>query len=159
MKKIMKKSLKKIIDCWKSDVNNYCKQNTDENRVVDAHYFSRYKDAWVIKLPIGRNAFSFGFIGLGRRAIGVDLIRHEYGHYLQLKKRGTLRYFFYIAIPSITANILKRMNRLPYDYYGSPWEHEADILGGVENRNAKLWPQDFSASYVNLLKLFIFRQK
>ena len=148
-----------LLEKIKNDKKNYSKHNTSEQIVIDAHYFSSYRGTFVLKLPIGRNAFSFGIIGIGHKAKGVSLVRHEYGHRVQLRNMGILRYIFGVAIPSLTANILNRLGRLPYDYYGSLWEHEADILGRVEGRNAELWPKDAYRTYLDLIRLFIVSPK
>ena len=65
-----------------------------------------------------------------------------------------MRYIIDVAIPSVTANILDRMDKLPYDYYGSKWEHEADVLGGVEGRRYTPWPECAYTSYRDLITLF-----
>ncbi len=130
------------------------KYNTDINKVLNARYFSNYMGVPVIKLPVGQSGMSFGVIFLGRKVTSPKLLLHEYGHRLQLKKMGFFRYLICVFIPSVTANILWRKNRLPYDYYGSPWEAEADVLGSVlRTAENTPWPQD-STSYKNLLKLF-----
>ena len=65
-------------------------------------------------------------------------------------------YITKIAIPSVTANMLDRQGRLPYDYYGSHWEAEADRLGGVfRSNNNTPWPEDAYNSYWDLIKLFV----
>lgn len=56
---------------------------------------------------------------------------------------------------SVTANLLEKMGKLPYDYYGSPWEAEADRLGGVHRtENNTSWPDGACRSYGDLLKMF-----
>ena len=49
------------------DIKNYDKNNTSEEKVINAHFFSAYKRAFVLKLPIGYNAASFRTIFLGRK--------------------------------------------------------------------------------------------
>ena len=40
-------------------------------------------------------------------------------------------------------------------YYNSPWEYEADVLGGVENRaDLTPWPDDAPTTFRGLIKLF-----
>ncbi|MBQ8830437.1 MAG: hypothetical protein IJ017_02420 [Oscillospiraceae bacterium] len=130
------------------------KQNTDIEKVLKARHFSSYMSVPVIKLPIGDSGMSLGVIFLGKDVDSPQLLLHEYGHRLQLKNMGFFRYFIKIFIPSLTANILWRKGKLPYDYYGSPWESEADVLGGVVRTKAnRPWPEG-AASYKNLLKLF-----
>ena len=133
------------------DIINFDVNNTSEQVVLNSHYFSYYKGTFVIKLPIGKNAASFGIIILGSKVSNPDVVKHEYGHKVQFEKKGIVKYIFEVAIPSVTANILNRMGKLPYDYYGSPWEHEADIFGGV-NRNATLWPTGIT--YWDLIEMF-----
>lgn len=128
--------------------------NTDINKVLNARYFSDYMGVPVIKLPIGHAGMSLGIIFLGRKVTSPKLLLHEYGHRLQLKNMGFFRYLTRVFIPSVTANILWHKNKLPYDYYGSPWESEADILGGVMRTDGNTpWPEN-STSYRALLRMF-----
>lgn len=113
--------------------------NTDEQKVLAARFFSSYKGVPCVKLPIGTDAFSFGFLFIGRKNTDPTVIRHEYGHFLQLKEKGFFRYIREVAIPSVTCYRLDKKRALPFSYYGSPWEREADLAGGV-NRNDALWP-------------------
>jgi hypothetical protein len=56
-------------------------------------------------------------------------IKHEQGHQKQSLYLGPL-YLIIIGLPSVTGNLLNRVIR--FDYYRQPWEHWADILGGVK---------------------------
>ena len=67
----------------------------------------------------------------------VNTVKHEYGHKVQLNNMGLFCYTKNIAIPSVVANVAERMGNLPFDYYSSPWESEADYYGGVTNRSFK----------------------
>lgn len=59
---------------------------------------------------------------------GIDTVRHEYGHMLQVKALGPFRFWRYIAVPSMRGYCKK----VPYaEYYNQPWERGADALGGV----------------------------
>lgn len=140
---------------FKEDRKNYNKNNTSESSVLKARFFSSYKGVFVLKLPIGKNAASFGILMIGNKVTDINIVKHEYGHRLQLKKLGFFKYLVRIAVPSITANLLNKMKKLPYDYYGSPWESSADFLGGVIRKNGAVpWPEDAYKSYKDLLKLF-----
>lgn len=140
----------------REDIKNYDRHNAEERPVLDAHFFSRYKGTIVLKLPKSRSAASFGVIFMGRDIRDTRMPRHEYGHRIQLKNMGLARYTRKIAVPSLTANILDRLGKLPYDYYGSPWEAEADELGGVIRRADNTpWPEEAYSSYSDLLKLFL----
>lgn len=129
------------------------RNNEDIEIVLSSRFFSYYKGIPVFKLPIGCNAASLGIIILGRKVKSSAMLLHEYGHTLQLKSMGFFKYLFKIFIPSITANILDKLGKLPYDYYGSHWEKEADILGHV-SRKCIDWPADAYSSYSDLIKMF-----
>lgn len=146
---------KSMIKKIKQDIKNYHKKNTSEQKVIDANFISAYKGTFVLKLPIGCYGASFGIIVIGNKVKDAKLVKHEYGHRLQLRDLGIIKYIIHIAIPSLTANLLERMNKLPYDYYGSPWEAGADQYGEVDRKNHnKPWPQNVCNSYKNLIKLF-----
>ena len=55
--------------------------------------------------------------------------KHEKGHQKQSLYLGPL-YLIIIGLPSVTGNLLNRVIR--FDYYRQPWEHWADVLGGVK---------------------------
>ena len=131
----------KIID----DISNFDKDNIDELKVIDANYFSSYKDVFVIKLPINNNAFSFGIIFLGNDINDRNTVRHEYGHYLQLEELGIYKYSKYIVIPSLYGY----WSNVPYDkYYSQPWEYGADLYGNV-NRDRYKYDEDVLDNYNN----------
>ena len=138
----------------KQDIKKYKKNNKSEQRVIEANYVSAYKGTVVIKIP-GTSGASFGVMAVGNKVKSTNLVKHEYGHRLQLDDMGVINYTTDIAIPSVTANLLDRMGKLPYDYYGSPWEAGADELGGVcRTYNNTPWPEDACDSYGDLIKLF-----
>lgn len=68
-----------------------------------------------------------------------DGMRHEYGHTIQSRILGPL-YLILIGMPSLLWNIIDRIIVEPLVgwekscilYYKMPWEHWADVLGGVE---------------------------
>ena len=44
---------------------------------------------------------------------------------------------------------------MKYDYYGAPWEAEADMLGGVNRTSENTpWPTGAYGSYWDLIKMF-----
>lgn len=141
------------------DFKNYDKNNHSEQRVLNSHFFSAYRGAFVLKLPIGNNAASFKVIFLGRKVKNATVLKHEYGHRLQYEKLGFFKYISRVALPSLTANLLYKAGKLPYDYYGSPWEKEADSLGGVKRfSDNKEWPDGECRTTGGLFKLF-FKKK
>ncbi len=113
----------------RADFRNYDRENTDSAAVLSARFFSCFRGVFVQKLPIGRNAASFGVILLGSKVKTERVLLHEYGHRLQWNRLGFFRYVRRVALPSVTENLLDRMGKLPLPYYGSPWEREADELG------------------------------
>ena len=121
------------------DVWNWCSStatsvykyvtNEDERVVLAADYLAFYKGVPVIKLPIGRNAFSFGMIFMGNNVKKVDTVRHEYGHSVHFSQIGAKNYLVAVAIPSL----IGYWTDVPYtEYYSLPWEYTADMLGNVK---------------------------
>ena len=137
------------------DCKNYEKDNQSEKRVIEAHYFSSYKGKLVLKeqLVMGKSGFSYGVIFIGDDVRSADTVKHEYGHTVQLENRGIIKYTTEVVIPSVTAFVLDEIGKLPYDYYGSPWEAEADRYGGATN-NDEPWPEEACDSYMDLIRLF-----
>lgn len=77
--------------------------------------------------------YRFG-VSLGRYIIfggyyTTTNVKHEQGHQKQSLYLGWL-YLFVIGLPSVAGNLLNRVIR--FNYYKQPWEHWADILGGVK---------------------------
>ena len=144
-----------VRDNIEEDIYMYDKNNTSEEKVLEAHYFSSYKGSFVVKLPIGKNAASYGVMFIGDEVTSTDTVKHEYGHIVQFQNMGFWDYTLEVAIPSVTANILDRQGKLPYDYYGSKWEAEADRLGGVQRSTNNIpWPDGAYNSYNDLIEMF-----
>ncbi len=127
--------------------------NEDEMKVLNAKFIAFYKGKMVIKLPIGTNAASYGIIFMGNKiaadAEGIRTVRHEYGHTQQLERMGLLQFTARVAIPSVTCNLLDRVDMLPCDYYSLPWEYQADMYGGVTGREDRYasWADDVCQMY------------
>jgi RHS repeat-associated protein len=126
--------------------------NTDEQKVLNAKYVSWYKGKLVVKLPIDENAASFEVLFIGDKVNNIKTIQHEYGHTKQLDELGILKYSIYVAVPSVTCNLLTRAGKLPYGYYNSPWEYQADVYGGVNGRNYLPWANTVSEMYSTVTK-------
>ena len=145
---------KNVFNNIAEDIKNFDKRNESEEKVFESNYFSSYKGALVVKTPFDAS-FSFGIIGLSKDQQNSNTLNHEYGHTVQMNNKGLVKYTKEVAIPSITINVLDRMDKLPYDYYGAPWEAEADMLGGVDRKyNNEPWPEGAYTSYLDLIKLF-----
>lgn len=131
-----------VITLWK-DIFNFDINNQDLDRVLNAFYFSSYNGIVVIKLPIENNAFSYGVIVLGEEIYDENTIKHEYGHYLQLKELGLIRYTRYVFLPSL----ISFWRDVEYnDYYSLPWEYGADLYGEV-NRDSYKYHSDTLKNY------------
>ena len=142
--------LKQIFD----DCDNYNIWNKNPEAVFDSNYFSSYKGVLVIKSSFDAS-FSFGFIVLSHSQQNSNTLNHEYGHTVQLKNMGVCKYIVDVAIPSVTINLLSRADKLKYDYYGAPWEAQADLYGGVTRKtNNSPWPRNAYKSYADLLRMF-----
>ena len=148
----VKNKVKSVVKKVKQDVKDFRINNTSEKKVLESNYVSAYKNTIVIKIP-GSSGVSFGVIDVGNKTTSTNLVKHEYGHRLQLENMGVINYTTDIAIPSVTANLLQRMGKLPYDYYGSPWEAGADELGGVHRTYDNTpWPEEACDSYGDLIR-------
>lgn len=123
---------------------------------TNANFFSSYKNTFVLKLPIGNNAGSYGIMFLGNEVNSANVVKHEYGHKVQWENKGIINFTLDVAIPSVTINILGRMERLPYDYYSYPWEAAANKLGDASLTES--WkpalPKGGYSSYWDLVALF-----
>ena len=125
----MNKLLLKI----KIDINNYDPNNYDERKVLESNYFSSYKGHFVIRTNMKRSG-SYIILFISRKVSNYkfpeDVVSHEYGHALQLKKMGIIKYTLFIGIPSL-------FNWGEGKYYDKPWEVTADMFGGVCSRKHK----------------------
>ena len=144
----------KFVSDIDEDIKNFNIHNESEDAVFSSNYFSSYKGSFVLKTPFDAS-FSYGIIGLSHCQQTTEVLNHEYGHTVQLKNKGIADYTVSVAVPSVTINILDRMDKLKYDYYGAPWEAEADRFGGV-NRTARKtpWPEGSYRSYFDLINMF-----
>ena len=81
----------------------------------------------------GDRSGSFGVLFITRetndRDNPEDVIRHEFGHTVQLDQLGVINYALCIGIPSFF-----EWGNDPV-YYRRPWEITADIYGDVESRS------------------------
>jgi len=120
----------------REDKRNFDRGNTDENKVLNAAWFSAYKGKRVYRMAgFGGRSFCIGAMFISPKETpgnkeSVDIVRHEYGHTLQIEKIGMLRYILKIGIPSLFNG------RVPVpDYYNLKTEITADVLGGVSRES------------------------
>ena len=111
--------------------------NTSEEVVLDAEYFAFYKGALIIKVPsMGNSGFTFGAILIGPD-VDANLVRHEYGHMVQLWETDIITYTACFAMPSIACYWLSEWDVLSWDDYNNrPWEYLADQFGGASREHA-----------------------
>ena len=126
------------------DIINFDVNNQSEEKVLASNYFSIYKGVPVVRID-GNRSGSFGVIALTRETnTGInpeDMVRHEYGHTVQMKQLGVFKYAIDIFLPSA----------LEYgggDYYSRPWEITADIYGGVQSRKHSIEDIEYGFSYL-----------
>ena len=121
------------INMIRYDLKNFDLYNTDEAKVLKSYYVSAYKGQIVIRTNENRSG-SLGVMFLARmqQRDDYDIVRHEYGHFIQLQQLGLLRYIGGIFIPSaINGDV-------PNDiYYNQPWEVTADLFGGAQRQHAE----------------------
>ena len=95
-----------------------------------------YKGHKVYKVLGDDEGLSFGNIYLGKNTLDtwgdVLLLRHEYGHTIQLEKLGVEGYVPFVAIPSVIGIIKRKMNLITWDeYYMLPQELQANVYGNA----------------------------
>jgi hypothetical protein len=135
-----------VFEKIREDIKNSSIKNDNEQVVLDSHYFSLYKGNIVIRhsLP-GTSCAMFGIIFLNKNETRISTVKHEWGHTQQEKIMGIFNYCIYIGIPSYVGykNNVSR-------YYAQPWEHSADVLGGVHRSSSSYdMTDDEAMDYVN----------
>ena len=141
------------------DLMNFNLSNDDAAAALAAEYFSAYRGQVVLRTNWGEGAMSTGIMFVGRRVTDPDIIRHEHGHFLQLKELGALAYMYGIGVPSFNQELTMGAgwelflhlfdpwnnpelwsilflgkHSFPDIYHSRPWEALADIMGGVVDR-------------------------
>jgi len=115
-----------------ADRQRFNLQNTSEAAVLESSYFSGYRGKLVVRMAgFGGRSFSLGVLfikpGLNKdNPSDINIVKHEYGHAVQLAQLGLVRYIRRIAIPSATSKVTGNA------YYDQPWEVSADIFGKVD---------------------------
>ena len=142
VKKVVNK-IRSVTKKIRSDINNYDKNNTSEEKVLESNYFSSYKGKLVIRTN-GTRSGSFGVLFIRRDGSGVNEVKHEYGHTKQLEQLGGMTYLLGIGIPSF-------LNLGTGDYYNKPWEVTADIYGGVSRAEHTEEGIDAGWTYLDML--------
>ena len=124
-------------------------QKTPEQIVMASEHFSFYKGAPVIKVS-GSSSFSLGVIFLGMEC-DENLLRHEYGHVVQLKKLGLTEYSGCVVVPSVLCFWATELGVLsPSNYFSYPWEYRADQYGGAVHIY-KSWAEAAADIYWNVV--------
>ena len=88
-----------------------------------------------------------------------NIVKHEYGHYLQLQEMGLLGYVSNVAAPSVTTFWLYKTNKIKYseyDYHGAPWEYNANERSGAYSSGKAYtkWPDTMPGNFFELIQLF-----
>ena len=146
-----------VVDKLMSYYKKPKEDNSDEIRVLKAKAwtYTYYNGKLVIKLPIGKEAFSFGAMFIGDGVTDVNVVKHEYGHTVQFDSMGAWDYLINVGVPSLTGFIMYKKNKLPYSYFTSPWEAQADEYGKVPSRDRDTSnPWTDSIGYYGLKDLF-----
>ena len=143
--------------------------NTNEDIVVNSKKVSFYKGVPVIRTDF-EGTFSFGAIVLSRgytdskgkfhRETDPNVVKHEFGHNVQLMAVGLKNYSYFIAAPSVLSNVVHIIESLIIGskntsvskvYYSLPWERSADLFGGVSRPDHKTNSADIALMYLALL--------
>ena len=127
--------------------------NEDEQVVLDSEYFAFYKGTLVIRHSSDflTSGSLFGVIFLNTEDVDETTVHHEYGHALQERELGTMKYMAAVFIPSAAYNLAARENpTLDTNYYDMPWEYDADARGNA-TRNHSPWAGKLAEIYFAIL--------
>lgn len=87
---------------------------------------------------------------MGREGNEV-LLKHEYGHTLQLEELGLIDYCNYVVIPSVLCYWGTEFGILPEEnYFSYPWEYQADQYGKSSHKYQD-WAADLASFYWELV--------
>ena len=125
--------------------------NSSEEAVLAAEHYAFYKGALILKIS-GDDGFSYGIIFLGNNANDINLLKHEYGHFLHLCQIGFVNYTAKVLFPSLC----DYWSDVPYSkYYSEPQEYIADVLGKTNRTYGGMaYPYEISNSEAILYYLF-----
>ena len=123
----------------KQNVDEYV-NNTDVETVYKAPKIAFYNGTPVIRHSVSElSSWAIGgiiFLNTDLDSCSPEVqeqsLRHEYGHILQEKEFGFLKYVFIIFIPSASTYLAAQTNEFfDNNYYSMPWEYDADMRGQV----------------------------
>lgn len=130
-----------VMSIWDEDIRKDMNRikwnpfNSDESLVAKSTKVSFYKGQFVVRNNFAftqHRSFSFGIMflekGVMDTAYGRDVVRHEWGHFVQLSIVGVPKFLGFFAIPSMLSGSSS-------NYYSLPWERSADLFGGVSGTN------------------------
>ncbi len=95
-----------------------------------------YNGTLVIKQDFAPSSFQIFdtiFLKDNKDEVDMDVVKHEWGHWIQENIIGDQAYITGIAIPSLITNFFTDLNGS--GYYSLPWELTADTFGGVERED------------------------
>jgi len=144
-------SIQKMLKLAKKFITNESEEATFE--YLDKYGFAFYKGVPVFLANIGENGggFSYGVIVLDdaylTRSDRIDVLKHEYGHRVHMDQIGLVNYTFTTAIPSLIGAGFDVHKKLGISYYDLPWEHTADVLGGVYRDEYSPWACDAASAF------------
>ena len=115
-----------VLTTYEQDLVNYDVNNTDINKVLAANHFSAYKGLHVRIWDRGSSMYYGGTIYLSKDDRFAGTLLHEYGHYIQVKQLGIIRWHIYVAIPSLISCYTD-----PNSHDRKPFEMHASLIGGA----------------------------
>jgi hypothetical protein len=130
-----------VMSIWDQDVRDDMNKigwnpfNSDESLVLNSTKVSFYKGQFVIKSNFtltSHRSFSFGIMflvsSMKDTPYGRDVVKHEWGHFVQLSFVGVPKFLIFYGVPSMLSG------NNP-NYFSLPWERSADLFGGVSGSN------------------------
>lgn len=146
-----------VVSDVRDDLRNLNMLNRCMNTIFATNFISAYRGQLVLKVPFEGRSASLGPVMVLMNDVvndveGRELIRHEWGHFVEFQRLGWFRYFVGIGIPSWRGGYASVAQRGPY--YAQPWEIFADLFGGVggEDRTHSLEAMELGLQYMERLK-------
>ncbi|MCL2807841.1 MAG: hypothetical protein FWD27_06775 [Coriobacteriia bacterium] len=152
--------MKRLIQLLKKDFKSFSRKNESERAVLESFFFSAYRGAFVIRMAgLQKRSFCLGALFIQRGLLPNDLsaqtmVKHEYGHYIDLKKLGLIKYLIYVGRESVKSGGLSKG-----EYYNKlRGEASADFNVGIVRSASSHAAQKRGNEYINRIAQASYRQ-
>lgn len=103
--------------------------------MIQIRYIRRFEGVRIFEVPrfgTGRRSAGLALPGIGifvgtgvfSSQLDIDTVRHEYGHILQARKIGLVKFYFFIGIPSLISAWTSGFGKGHQNYWTELWCNE-----------------------------------